>query len=264
MLRHFPYMFSYDASGLADTSSYDRIGVRTLNGDDFLLRRVSGLSTVLATTGSYNLIKPVEFPLGLRGPIRRQNFQPLIPEVWYPGPDHGIVVTLNNVLRAVNIATYASQLQFQGVLVRESVADYGDGQYWTAPWTYQTTLTLNWTGTADVRPFQLPINDYPFEWLDFRVYQSNGTPYTGADLFAIAFRDATDNLMMDKPVLQRSVNSVGGWFSQWPTIPVIYPVNGNLTYHIQSLMDPTDPTGTYTFYLEFIGRRRVREKAQGR
>lgn len=262
MLRHFPYIFSVNGDPLTNGVSYQRVGVQSIASDDFLLRRVSGMGTILNPAGSWNLVRPVDQLLALRGNIIPLNYLPIVPEVYFPGPDHGFAFTANNVLRTANLGVIASQVQFQGVLVRESYTDYEEGDWYTAPWTYQQTLTLNWANNIAgvVQPdrlFQLAINDYPFEWQSFEVYQSNGTPYTGSDLFAISFTDATDNQMMDRPILQRAVNAVGGWRAQFPTLPVVYPLQSGLQYTIRSLVDPADPGLPYTFQLVFRGVRRV-------
>ena len=225
------------------------------------------MATVLPPTGRWNLIRPIDQPLGQgagqNANIIRANYFPINPEAYFPGPDHGIPVNLVNVLRATNPGPggiIASQLQFQGVLVRDSPQDYEEGEWYTAPWDYQIPLSLNWNSTQGTRVFQIEVNNYPFEWLSFEVYTAAGTPYTASDLFAISFTDSTDNELMDRPILQRAVNRVGGWRAQFPTLPVVYPLNSGIQYTIQSLVDPADPSAPYTFTLVFKGQRRLRKK----
>lgn len=263
-LRHFPYIASFDASGLTDAANYDRLPMNLRVTDDFILRNITGLSSILNSTGGqFRLIRPLDQPVS-RVMQNVQTAFPVIPQIYYPGPDLGIQMSLNAILRENNAgvpAVYTSQLAFHGVIVKDSGQDYEEGKWRTADFIYIFPLVLDWKNTISgvVQPskqFALNIVNYPFELLTIEIYNANGTPAV-LNKFAMQFEDSTQYRLQDNPILLRSISRVGGWNANYPCVPILYPDNTLFVYYILSLVPETDAT-TYTYHIVLRGMNRIK------
>lgn len=276
---HRPFIYVFDASGLADGSSYTGLIVQMEGDYPFTMRRFSGLPTctvtsnLLTTVGMIQIYDSADRPR-FSDPIRAFYDFPFMPGVTYPALSR-IKFDLFRVQRSSNqyivvdsVPNYTSQLIFQGV---KHVWSQGPGYqtpypFYEKPQVYFSDFTL--TDSGRVAPayqaanpaiqFTVPIFTRDFELLKVVILsklagQSQFTPSTGN--ISLEMYDAMGFPVQNLPVMDHFINYLDTTYCNgWPQPTMIWPANGEIRFKVTNLM--IDTSVPATFRIEFHGINR--------
>lgn len=278
-----PYAYVFDATGLTDGNSYQRLSVPIDYNSEFILRRVSGLDLCVNSnaTGKF-LCRDSNARQLQQNPIRPgviidgatvSGILPILPEIAYP-PSSQINFDLLGVLRSVTadvVPIYNSYLAFVGVRRFPADGIYTHEtkySYHELPYTYPFALTLNWSHWTDAasgiptnpRVFSVPIFSDDFELSAIGVSNADGTPVTTND-FQLSIWDASrSQLFSSIPLNLPYVNYNGPKQYGRPVFPVpsiVYPIRGSIQFSIRSML----PFGVNRNYvIHFMGIKRRENK----
>ena len=258
-----PYIYCYDATGLTDGQSYQRLSLPLEGDTQFLLRRIAGLNTVATAMRLYDGDgQPTS-----NAPMRVGAQWPM-PEIAYGRTGSGeILFDLQTVARssiACGTTIYTSHLYFQGVKRRRATFTQGVAGVWSpTPWTYVQPVTVDWyryiTGAIVEPPrrIMLAINDYDFSLRQLRlVNTTDGGAFT-APTIQLRLYDADGRALSSAPVNQNTINSAVDATACFPVPEVQYPFGSTLQFDVVSNICNTDPSFPKTVRIELIGYRRI-------
>ena len=275
----FPFTYVYDTSALTDGYNVLNISQQLQGDSDFILRRIMGLDTVLATKangGKWNL-RNANGTLVSGNPttgILQHAVWPVVPEKLYRVNDQ-ISFDLYNTLRAFNVCgatpIYASQVAFHGVkrfglgsTYPRHITPY---KYREVSYRYAYELTINWAHfdtSGRVQPaqrFNQQIDNFDFELLRISISSPGSTSSLTTQDFQIQLYDPNMHQFSSGPLLQGFVNAgrptaatPGHYESTFPTPSQIYPKGGYITFDITSLLCSTQLPLSYEILFDGIWR----------
>lgn len=269
-----PFIYVYDGDSLTDgvNQSYTNLQVNVDTDWDFRLRRFAGRSFIVPNTGVMQLKDPngtflYQFPACL------PNENLYVPELLYPRGST-ISFDVQGVARANwtyavggSVPNYYSQFCFQGVKVLEGVKPYQtDYPYYEATKVYRQTITIDYggrigpayQGLQGTRQFSFVVEDYDFEVyrMSFLMTKNGASaPSVPVAAFKMQMYDQNRENLMSAPVVDVFINSLSnGYASCFPTPPLVYKVNSQIRYDIQSLLLDTEVPATLDIYFEGVNR----------
>jgi len=226
----FPFFYVYDARGLTDGASYYDVSLPLQGDSDFILRRVTGIQTVVGATGQWRYRNANGAYTSSAAMFAPANSRTVLPEKAYPY-NTSIRFDLLNVARqsvACAPTIYTSFLAFQGVKRFIQGQGYPTGRtayrYREYKWAYPVELTLSsFNGSEPVRFTQL-LDNFDFELLRVSVSYQDGTAVTTPD-FGITLYDPNSHQFSSLPV---NVDFINNAFARFPSQKSIFPVPGIL------------------------------------
>ena len=279
----FPFVYVYDASALADASSYHDLTLQLQGDAEFVLRSIKGVPNCVAAApnGRFNYRNPSQsYP----NSVPSSGFVPgvnewVLPEKVWPQKSY-IYFDLYNVLRSLTVCgltpIYSSQIAFGGVkrFAPGQIPDQphlSAQRFRRAPQTFAFSLTINWAhfdaggNPNPVRQFTQQVQNYDFELLALRISQVT-TPGSIAPLvtpdFSITLYDAHKQATSSLPVPIWYLNSARAtpqttspYRVSFPCPPLVYPVNSQMWFDVQSNLCSTSIPQSYA--IDFIGAWRI-------
>jgi hypothetical protein len=252
-----PFIYVFDADALTNGLTYNDLMVPLHKDSQFLLRRISGLPTVVAAPGAGAAGR-----IQVRSDERKQLFsapavitpdQAVVPELAY-APGSAITFDLINVLRAGNATTgtavFFSQLCFQGVRrFPEGGRTPADTayRYQEKPFAIVADLIVNWSGRlfpgevvmADSRQFNAPVQDFDFElhYITMVQQRAGGAVAPCNQSIKMMLYDVDGNQLMSAPVCDFFLSANGvGYNSLFPAPPLVYPAGSQILFDLMSLL----------------------------
>ncbi len=271
-----PYFWCFDTDTIANASVIQNQQIDIPGGFDFLLRRVTGVDSVLnATTGEFmfrgvgnrnfgnlNFKKPAKWADRL-----------IIPEIAYPETS-GISFDLFNTLKAsitVGEETIPyGQLAFQGARRRrgEDALVYGRS-FRRIPFHIKMEVNLNWgyASTRRSRKFAFVVDNFDFEMHDL-YWTVDGDPITSeiittsGGVAKFCLYDYAGNGLMPVPMLIRYLNEPlpfgavpAATYKSGAIYPVlVYPKDSAISFDVVSLLPASQ---SYTLALNALGMQRI-------
>lgn len=269
----YQYVFDTQGQGFSNGSTLLQVGPQVIDGD-FLLRFWSGLSTIAQGLKIYDWQSRARSSDYMTLGTSANPFANMVvvPEIFYPDASY-IRMDLQTValvlagIGAGGLNVYRSQMVFSGVKRRPRVTSDpvpSAYKYYEKPYDIPYTLSINQyatdSGGALNPPTQIKIQVQDFDFELRRVelaLQSDQQP----SQFKITLYDNNQLARSSAPVLSNMFFHLdpthsSGEFNFWPSPPILYPVNGAITFDIWSLLfSPT--VLPQTFQLMFRGIRRI-------
>jgi len=261
-----PYAYVFDATGLTDGLSYNKLGMLLDPDSDFILRQVVGAQLV---AGQFRLYYPSQRFMQQSLCTTFANW-PVLPEVLY-GAGSQILFDLGTVARAFTADTrniYLSYLAFFGVRRFNTNAF----PIYRTPYKYQLVhkeyeynLNMNyahWTGanngvqTAPVTYVQ-QITEGDFELCQIRVAKFANGVRVATNEFQMSLYDPRGQFKLSSLPLNVSyfdANAPAAYYQPcYPAESLVYPVNGAIKFDITSML-PFGSVGQYV--IQFVGMER--------
>lgn len=267
-----PFIYVFDPRALTNGTSPAGLVV-PIREHDFLLRSVVGVSTAATDWLYYN---PSDSPAMGSGDVATSGFAAspiatsprftVVPEKFFPANSQ-IKFDLGTVALALN----ADDVEI-GLIGFQGVKRAGEGQwgwakyqtpyqYYERPYSYQITVDVNFFASAGAGPrsFVVPVTDADFELQMVAIQEvtSGAIQALPADPFWITLFDPSGyNALSNLPISPRWLNYFqgGNFFSCFPAPTMVYPVNSEIKFDIQSLINAGG--GARQFQLSFQGVQR--------
>lgn len=249
-----PYIYVYDGDALTDGNNYVNVPVFVpRDGAAFVLRQIYGRNNLCARIQFRDGYAPLT---GADAGIVMPNTYPVIPERVVK-PEGALISDFYTVARAnrVNLAVtiFFAQMAFQGVR-RWPTSTPGTTRYpgpssykyWEKPFTYETTVTVNWVGTDPTpRRFNIPVYDMDFECQRVTLMRQQ---QAGVASFAVpsneiklVLYDGYPQPLMSAPVLDVFLNDAADaathpYNGVFPVPGVLYRSGGQIRFDVVSLL----------------------------
>jgi hypothetical protein len=277
----FPFSYVYDATGLTDGQTYFSIGKQLQGDSEFILRRIVGVPTVIASSqagGRFNFKNSSgSYAAGNPGQgICFNNVWPVVPEKRYAA-NRQIVFDLFDVSRSFNACggtpIFNSFIAFMGVKRFNTNQGYPLNKtpyrYRPLKYSYSYSLTINWahfnaSGAVNA-PLQFSqlLDAYDFELMRISVSLASGATGTLAtNDFQMTLYDQHAHQLSDLPLNQGFFNNGRLSPSQGPPYAGIMPVpslvyqgGSQIVFDITSMLCSTQIPLTYN--ITFDGCWRV-------
>jgi hypothetical protein len=187
-----PYFWCFDTDSIADGSTLLNQAINLPGGYDFILRRITGLESVLdSTTGEWNFRPgpgPRSFASEYMNSPEKWNDRLIVPECTYPETSAINFDLLHTQCESITVGGQTikyGQVAFQGVRRRRGHSNLFYGRkFRRVPYQITMPILLDWSyGSAQpVRKFSQQVSNFDFE--AHTIYWTVDTP--GSQLFAIA------------------------------------------------------------------------------
>ncbi len=268
----YPYIYTYDGSGLTDAVNALNRSVQLQGDADFVLRRIAGVSNV---AGKF-LLKNATGTDCSNAPLALTRNYPVLPEKIYPKGGQ-IVFDLYTVLRSViacggHDIYDTAQIVFQGVKRFKTGSAYPPQitpyVYYEVPYTYDYSLSFNTYHYGAVATFgvngpvrvAVPVNDYDFELLAIRFARgTTGGTYTN-NQWQFMLYDPLGHQMFSSPVNQTYINNSPATFDLYagvfPVPTMVWPAGGQIVLEFTSMICNTDLTMPKAYDIQLIGVQR--------
>jgi hypothetical protein len=274
-----PFAYIYDTSSFTDGTNVLNIAQQLQGDSAFILRRIVGLNTVLATKANggawnYRNANGTNANGNPSSGILGHRVWPVVPEKMYKTNDQ-ISFDLYNTLRAFNPCSatpiYASQIAFMGVkrfangsTFPRQITPY---KYREVTYRYVYSLTINWAHfdasgrVASPQRFNQQMDNFDFELLRISICAQNSTSALTTSDFAIQLYDSNMHQLSSAPMLQQFINggrptpaTASAYQPTFPTPSQIYPAGGLITFDITSLLCSTQLPQTYQILFDGVWR----------
>ena len=260
----FPFVYVFDARSLTDGNTYYDINLQLQGDSDFVLRRITGIRTVLGASGQFRF-RGANGAYAMSAPVNApSNSRVVLPERIYPY-NTGIRFDLLNVTRqsvACADTIYTSFLAFQGVKRFIKTPGVPTGQsayrYREYKWAYPFQFTLSSFAGSDPVRFIVPINDFDFELQRIAISYQSGAAVTDPD-FGVTLYDPNRHAFSNLPLNVDFVNNAFARFasqkSVFPVPPIVYPTGSQIIFDITSYLCETG--GSLDYDITFDGLQRL-------
>lgn len=261
----FPFFYVYDCRALTDGNSYYDVALALQGDSDFILRRITGIQTVVSTTGQFRF-RNANGAYAQSAPVfAGANSRVVCPEKIYPY-DTAIRFDLLNVARqsvACAPTIYTSFLAFQGVKrFPTNESGYPSGrsayQYREYKWAYELDFTLSVFSGANPVRLVMPVNNFDFELMRVSVCRSDGTAVSTPD-FGLFLYDPNVHAFSNLPLNVDFVNNAFARFpsqkSVFPVPSVLYPTGSQIILDIYSYL--CEDGGAQDYQILFDGLQRL-------
>lgn len=260
----FPFVYVFDARALTDGNSYYDVALDMQGDSDFILRRITGIQTVVGTTGQFRF-KGANGAYAMSAPVfAGSNSRTVLPEKIYPY-NTAIRFDLLNVARQSVVCTptiYTSFLAFQGVKRFIASPGYPSGQssyrYWEYKWGYRLQFTLSVFDGAEPVRLVVPVNDFDFELERISISRADGSRAMTTPDFGITLLDPNRHAFSNLPLNVDFVNNAFARFpsqkSVFPVPAVLYPIGSQIVFDVTSYLCAAGGAQSYEIFFDGLQR----------
>ena len=278
--QDFPFAYVFQPSSLTTGNNYLDIQVALQGDSDFILRRITGVTSVVDTSangGRWNYKNPSrQYANGnpTTGIVAFKNW-PVVPEKLFKY-NEAIWIDLYDVNVSTNICG-GTPIPW-GCIAFFGVKRFARGQgyplqtttykYKEMPQRYELSLTISQpafaAGTTSPNPPQRIVqvmDNYDFELLRIQVGQQGSTGTLLTQDFAVTLYDRNMHQTSNNPLPQGFINAGQSspsakppYQALWPVPSLVYPAGSSITLDITSLLCTPALPQTYDISLEGIWR----------
>ena len=261
----FPFVYVYDGRALTDGNTYYDIALPMQGDSDFILRRITGIQTLVSTTGQFRF-RGANGAYAMSNPVLAgANSRTVLPERVYPY-NTAIRFDLLSVARQSVACSgdtiFTAFLAFQGVKRFIATPGVPTGksayQYREYKWGFPIDLTLAVFNGADPVRFIVPINDYDFELQRIAITYADGTAVTSPDFGVTLFdpnRHAFSNLPLNVDFINNAFVRFASQKSVFPVPSILYPTGSQIVFDVSSYLCETG--GDQDYQILFDGLQRL-------